>query len=86
MTVENVQSSLVPCFVVVMRLMGMESIVDHMDALKISLSSFPPFTRLCCGIGNMCSMDHKSQAGCRMTKLLCYSLFIVVVMIFPDDC
>ncbi len=46
-TVPNVQSSSVPCLVEVMRLTGMESMVDRLAALKMSWSFFPSFTRLC---------------------------------------
>ncbi len=42
MTIPNVQSSSVPCFVEVVGLMGMEFIIGYLVALKMSLTFYVP--------------------------------------------
>ncbi len=76
MTMPNVQSSLVPCLVDIMRLIGMESIVSCSVALKMSWPFFPSLTRLCYRVRNMCRMNHTIQADMGTTKLLHSSLFM----------
>ncbi len=70
MTIPNMQSSSMLSFVDVMRLTRIESMVDCLEALKMSLSFFPSLTRSCCNMKKMCRMNLDSQAVSGMTKLL----------------
>ncbi len=81
MTMPKVQSSLVLFLVEVMRLMGMVPIMGLSVELKMSLSFFPSFTRLCCGMRKMCGINHKIHAGMGVTKLFCSFLFMVFMIL-----
>ncbi len=81
MTIPNAQSNLVQCFMDFMRLIRIESMEGCLAELKMNLSIFPSFLRLCCGIRKIYETNCGSQAGSGMTKLLCSSLFMVFMML-----